>query len=137
MGVKNTLNYMSDALKHADKKEVNSRIKQLRKSLSLTQAQFAEKLEKGQDYISMCETNRRNASLNLVDAICDKFGVSPQWLIEGKGFMYDDIIDGIDTNNEHLTRLISKMLELDADQLEHLEPIIDSCIAIANHKKSE
>lgn len=67
---------------------MNTRIRQLRKSLKLTQAQFASMIGLSQNYITLVESGDRSPSDRTVSDICRVFSISPEWLRTGKGDMY-------------------------------------------------
>ncbi len=67
---------------------MNTRIRQLRKSLKLTQAQFASMIGLSQNYITLVESGDRSPSDRTVADICRVFSISQEWLRTGKGDMY-------------------------------------------------
>ena len=85
--------------------EIYERIKLLRKTLRLTQAQFAEPLHMTQNSISSIEHGLRTVNDRLLDNISHKYGVPIEWLKSGQEPMFQDIIEGgIDTDVQELTR---------------------------------
>ena len=66
----------------------NTRIKKLRKALSLTQQEFAERIGSVQNTITGYETGRRGPSNQVVTLICREFGVNEAWLRTGEGEMF-------------------------------------------------
>ncbi len=64
---------------------IRKRIKRLRKREEMTQAEFAEMLEIGQQYVASLETGYRRPSRSLVFMMATKFGVSEKWLKNGEG----------------------------------------------------
>lgn len=66
---------------------MKTRIKELRKSLGLTQQEFAEQLNVSRDNIAGYETGRRNPSDAAVSLICREFKVNEEWLRTGIGPM--------------------------------------------------
>lgn len=67
---------------------MNERIKKLRKTLDLTQQQFADKLGVKQNTIAKYETNRGNPTTSVIALICREFNVSEEWLRTGYGEMF-------------------------------------------------
>jgi transcriptional regulator with XRE-family HTH domain len=65
-----------------DKKEIGQRIKQIRSSLS--QKDFADKLNVAQSYIGQIEVGKTKPSLELLISICDNYDVSLDWILIGK-----------------------------------------------------
>lgn len=66
---------------------MNSRIRKLRKSLDLTQQQFAKKIGTTANVLTHYETGRRNPSSSVINNICKTFDVSEKWLRTGEGEM--------------------------------------------------
>ena len=71
-------NYYSDIF-------VAKRIKQLRTARGLTQKEFADSLGIVQGYLSGIERGKKIPSFTLLMALCHVYGVSGEWLFEGKG----------------------------------------------------
>lgn len=67
----------------------NKRIKQLRKTEGMNQEEFASPLGIKASYVSMLERNKNAPSDQLLLSICREYGVSMEWLRDGKGEMYD------------------------------------------------
>ena len=78
---------------------MRDRIKELRKSLGLTQAAFAEKIGVKQNTIAQYESGRNNPTDAVLALICREYGVNEVWLREGTGPMFversrrDDLFD--------------------------------------------
>ncbi len=66
-----------------------NRIKRLRKTEGINQAEFAGPLGIKASYVSMLERNKKNPSDQLLLSICRVYGVSMEWLRDGKGKIYD------------------------------------------------
>ena len=66
---------------------MNERIKKVRKSLELTQQEFAERIGMKRNSIALIE-NGRNTSDQTVFAICREFNVNEEWLRTGAGEMF-------------------------------------------------
>ncbi len=81
-----------------------TRLKELRKSLGLTQAEFADKIAMAQQGVSMAENGNRPLTDRQIVTICAVFGVSEEWLRTGEGDMFpplpeedDDLIEALGT----------------------------------------
>lgn len=70
---------------------MNTRIKELRKILKLTQAEFSSKI--GLKPSSLCdiEQNRCSVTERVIIAICSKYNVNENWLRTGEGEMFNTI----------------------------------------------
>lgn len=66
----------------------NDRMKDLRKSIKLSQTAFGNELGVSRDVINNLELNRVELSEVMVKAICSVFSVSETWLRTGEGEMY-------------------------------------------------
>lgn len=64
---------------------MQDRIKQVRQSEGLTQAEFAEKIGLSRNYIAMIEIGQREPSDRTIKDICRIFGVNKIWLRTGVG----------------------------------------------------
>ena len=67
---------------------LNERIKKLRKTLDLTQQEFADKLCIKRNTVATYETGKSNPSDAAVVLICKTFNVSETWLRTGDGEMF-------------------------------------------------
>ena len=93
---------------------MNERIKQIRKRVGLTQAEFADKLGIKPNTVTCYETGIRIPSDAIIKSISKNFNVSEYWLRTGEGEMIIPI-----TEDE-------KLLEVLADlQVDESNPIRD------------
>ncbi len=67
---------------------MHERIKQLRKTLSLTQQEFADKIGTTRNNIAGYETGRRLPSEAAINLIIARLSVNEEWLRAGKGEMF-------------------------------------------------
>lgn len=70
---------------------MNERIKELRKTLDLTQSEFAERIGSSQNTLANYEIGRRNPSSSVINNICKEFNVNEQWLRTGEGEMFIEL----------------------------------------------
>ena len=68
---------------------MNKRIRELRKSLDMTQTDFAQAIGLTQNTITLIETGKRNISDFSVRNICREFHVNEEWLRFGTGEMFE------------------------------------------------
>lgn len=68
---------------------MKERIKQLRNSLGLTQQKFADRLGLKRQTIAAYEIGNIEPSDSTLLLICKEFGINKNWLLTGKGDMYD------------------------------------------------
>ena len=67
---------------------MNDRLKELRKSLKLSQAAFGAKVGVSRDVINNFENGRVELKDNFIQLICLKFSINETWLRTGEGDMY-------------------------------------------------
>jgi transcriptional regulator with XRE-family HTH domain len=85
---------------------VNERIREVRKVLKLSQAQFARAVFISNGYVAELECGHKNANDRILHLISLTLGVSEAWLKTGKGGMFNKSPD------EKLQRMISLFNEL-------------------------
>lgn len=68
---------------------MNERIKELRKSLGLTQLEFGEQVGVKANTIGNYEIGLRTPSDAVIRAICREFNVNEDWLRTGEGEMFN------------------------------------------------
>ena len=66
---------------------MNNRLRLLRKSLNLTQQEFADRLGVKRNTIANYETGRNEPVDSVFSLICREFNVNPEWLRDGTGDM--------------------------------------------------
>lgn len=102
---------------------MNTRLKEIRKKLKLTQSEFGERIGITAAAISDIEKGRRNLTDRNVNLICEKFCINEEWLRNGIGEPFtsqlpedefsrllSEIEEG---NNEQLKRAIRMFIQLD------------------------
>jgi transcriptional regulator with XRE-family HTH domain len=85
---------------------VNERIRVVRKTFKLSQAQFAKATFISTGYVAELECGHKNANNRIIYLISLTFGVSQDWLRTGNGDMF------YKTPDEKLKRMISLFSEL-------------------------
>jgi transcriptional regulator with XRE-family HTH domain len=85
---------------------VNERIREVRKTLKLSQAEFAKAVFISNGYVAELECGHKNANDRIIHLISLTFGISQDWLKTGKGDMF------YKTPDEKLQRMISLFNEL-------------------------
>ncbi len=68
---------------------MNNRIKVIRKSLKLTQKDFAEKLGVKRNTVAQWEIGVNGLSDQVIKSICREFNVNETWLRDGEGEMFN------------------------------------------------
>lgn len=91
---------------------MNQRIKEVRLHLGLNQSEFGERLAVTGAAISRIEAGNREASNQVVLAICREFNVREQWLRTGDGEMFQP-----KTRKQEIADFMGKVLNSESDDL--------------------
>lgn len=68
---------------------MKDRIKKIRKDADLTQEKFAERLGIKRNTVATYETGKSEPMDNIIVSICREFNVNKDWLLTGKGDIYN------------------------------------------------
>lgn len=112
---------------------IGKRVSVLRKTLKLTQTEFAKALSIGQQALSMIENGQRDLSEKNIKLICFSYKVSYDWLVNGIGDMFqsDDsdaqaIVDSVITgDNDFAKKILVKFAKLSDEHWKQLEEILN------------
>lgn len=99
---------------------MNKRVKELRTSLNLSQEVFGKKLGITKSAVSNIETGRFNATDTILKLMCTEFNVNEEWLRDGVGEMFKQLLPG-----EETALCVSTIME-------EKNPFIDTIIEIVN-----
>lgn len=100
--------------------EINDKIKKLRQTLRMSQAQFAERIGISRSNLCNIEINRIAVTQRTKKTICNEFNVNPEWL-DGKSedmfIINNDSIEQFvnDYNLNERDRELLKMFAFDFD----------------------
>lgn len=89
---------------------MKERLKKLRKTLDLTQQEFADKLKVPRNTIGGYEVGKSNPSDAAVNNICNIFNVNEDWLRTGNGEMFIEL-----TRNEQIENFVGDTLKSEED----------------------
>lgn len=87
---------------------INSRVKELRKALNMTQVSFSQVIALSSGYLAGIETEKRRVNNRLIKLICSSFNASEQWLRSGEGNMFAG------NDDEKYIRLVGLFKELES-----------------------
>lgn len=123
-------------------------MKQLRKSLGLTQQKFAERIGVRQNTVAQYEMGRNQPIETVITLICREFNVSETWLRTGEGEMFQPR-----SRNEELlefaaraaeagpsdirAQLLSVMARLNDDQWQVLSDVAHQLVAEMDQNKKD
>lgn len=98
--------------------KMNTRIRELRKNLKLSQRDFGKRLGVKDNAISRIESGERNLTDQMFLSICREFSINEHWLRTGEGEMY------IQTDDSLFAKL-SKEYNLSSGMQELLRAVLD------------
>lgn len=124
---------------------MEKRIKEVRKTLKLTQVEFAETLGITNASISKIEAGINTPSEQTIKSICREFNVSYLWLTTGAGEMFEELseeaelhamIDRVLAGQNPRVRAIFKGLtDFSEEDWAHLEGLLDRLLKDQDTKK--
>ncbi|MDL2254207.1 helix-turn-helix domain-containing protein [Ruminococcaceae bacterium OttesenSCG-928-I18] len=109
---------------------VSERVRQVRKTLHLSQKEFARRLGLSKDMISNIEYQRVKPRQVLLEHLCQVYHVNPSWLFEGEGEMFShpagdklrEVADAFaqldETSQEYALMQIKGLLKMQKEQSE-------------------
>lgn len=116
---------------------MNNRIKNVRKKLHLTQAEFGQKIGLTRDAVANIEGNRIEIKDIVIKSICREFKIDSDWLVNGTGgddrediFKDDDsdaqaIVDSVMTgDNDFAKKVLVKFAKLSEEHWKQLQEIL-------------
>lgn len=116
---------------------MHKRLRKLRKTLDMTQQEFAEKLGIKRSTMATYESGRNEPIDAVISLICREFNVNEEWLRTGNGEMFiqlsrnEEIAEFVgqlmsDEDDSFKKRLISGLAALDENGWKVLEDFLDS-----------
>lgn len=72
---------------------INTRVKELRKTLGISAQRFADAVAVTRPAISHIESGKNNVSDQMLKAICREFNVNEEWLRTGEGDVFKENAD--------------------------------------------
>lgn len=113
---------------------IGTKIKEIRKSLGLTQEEFATRLGVTRGVITNLEFDKTTPKKPFVELICKEFGVNPEWMESGQGDMFlndgalleriGEILGG--ESDDFRQRVFVSLSRLDSDGWKALEQFTES-----------
>ena len=107
---------------------VNERIKELRRTLKLSQRAFAKAVYVSHGYLADMELGNNKVKDRLIHLISSAFSVNKHWLLTGEGRMFND------TSEEKMERMTSLFNELYPEFQDFVLRQIDELIELQNIK---
>lgn len=128
---------------------MNERIRKLRRTLDLTQQEFAEKLGIKRNTIANYESGRNEPIDAVVSLICREFNVDEEWLRTGNGEMFNKM-DAADIAFNHfgyvmgngtaqkkavLSALVEMVYSVPDDKWDYIFNQFEGCLKEARESK--
>lgn len=115
--------------------EMKNRLKELRKTLKLTQKEFGESIDLSGSNVSNLEKGNVNLTPRNISAICSKYQVDEEWLLHGKGEMFTELTKDDEFNilvgrlssedDSFKKKVIEEMLKLDDEDWIFIEKFVN------------
>lgn len=103
---------------------MKERLKQLRKTLDLTQQEFADRIGTKRNTIAKYETNTNMPSAAVISLICREFDVNEEWLRTGEGEMFNNLISSdLPLNSDICERFLKIRISLNMKQCDFAKEI--------------
>lgn len=105
----------------------NEKIKEIRKSLNITQQEMADSIGVSKQYFSKVENGLTQLSKEKITKLCNCYGVSLDWLLSDKGGMFikeNEIINNL-TSNVDSIHGVSVILGAFSIYVEIIFPVIE------------
>ena len=93
---------------------MNERLKILRKTLGLTQQEFADRIGSKRNTVAKYETDANTPSTAVISLICREFNVNEEWLRNGTGEMFLPA-----DRNSDIARLTKQLLNEEPDSFKN------------------
>jgi len=93
---------------------MNERLKKIRKTLGLTQQEFADVLKISRGNIAAYEVNKNNPSDAVITLICREFDVNENWLRTGEGEMFIE-----KTKDEQIAEMLADIQLAGEESFQH------------------
>lgn len=103
---------------------MKNRVRELRKSLGLSQKDFAESINLSQNHISSIEQGVRKLTIRTIEDICEKYHANPEWLLNGTGEMFKDELEEFNIQDEEIKEFIKLFLNLDDETKEYIKGLM-------------
>ena len=117
---------------------MNERIKELRRSLGLTQDEFGGRIGITKSSVSTMESGRSNPSEQTLRSMVREFGASYLWLTTGAGPMFENgeeaavhvMIDRVMAGeNEHVKNLFKGLSDWTTEDWQQVDRLLDKLLA--------
>ena len=115
---------------------MNERIKEIRKTLGLTQQAFADKIGVKRNTVALYELGESGISDSVIKLICREFHINETWLRTGEGEMQKELsreaeigaflADVFEDDDDFRRSFVSALAKLDVNDWKKISEFIDS-----------
>lgn len=92
---------------------INSRVKEVRKALGLSQEYFGNQLGVTRGAITNIELEKTEPKSLFIELLCKVFNVNIEWLTTGVGQMFNEL-----TKDEKLAQFVGQVISMDDDAIQ-------------------
>lgn len=105
--------------------DIHERLRHLREELNLTTRAFGAAINMSGGAITNMEKGNRNITERTIRDICREYHVSPDWLADGTGPVFEDVTSDLDIDEE-VKQLAKQYSLLNEKDRELVKKMIDS-----------
>lgn len=107
---------------------MNTRLKEIRKSLDLNQLEFCKPLNISRSHLAGIESGIKKLTDRLINDICDEYNVNKNWLVNGEGDMFIDPLVNfkLDPEIEEYVRLV---MAVDDETREYIKGLMKKTLS--------
>ncbi|KEI94399.1 transcriptional regulator (plasmid) [Clostridium botulinum A2B3 87] len=115
---------------------MNTRVKQIRNSIGLTQEDFAKKIDLKRSSLANIESGSVKLTERNIKTICNTFNVNENWLVSGEGEMFNTlqedkellnfVINTLADKNQFIKDTFLTLARLDETEWAVIEKIINN-----------
>ena len=115
---------------------MNSRIKEIRKALNISQADFGKALGVTAAAISRIESGERGITEQMTLSISREFNVNEKWLRTGEGEIFNHLPEGtelgiyigkvLQSDDDFIRKIIINYMQLDDDSKKIIRDFVES-----------
>lgn len=112
---------------------MRNRIKKIRKDADMTQTEFGKEIRATRDIVATYENGRVIPDKSMLELICIKFNVNPEWLETGEGKPYKEgvipeLVKALRNAPALLAALERILPRMDADDWKALNAVVEKAI---------
>ncbi|CEK34324.1 putative prophage repressor,Antitoxin PezA,transcriptional repressor DicA,Predicted transcriptional regulator,Helix-turn-helix domain [[Clostridium] sordellii] len=107
---------------------MNLRLKEIRKSTRLKQADFAKRLNISRSHLAGLETGAKPITERIISDLCKEYNVNKEWFLTGDGDMFNDPIKDFNLDPE-IEEFLQLYLSVDEDTKKYVKGLMKKTIS--------